>query len=311
MFDSECLVALSVRARFSMQVHAHASRTTSALSIALGITASFFVIELVGGILTNSLALQTDAFHMLTDVLALAYALVAAWLAQRPVTLKRTYGYYRVEILSAFLNGIFLWAVMLFVFYEAIQRIQHPAGVQSLNMLIIAVLGLIANGSVAATLSRSRNDSLNLRGAFLHVLADVLGSVGAISAGLIMFFTGWYQADPIASIMIGLLVFYSSGKLVRDSVNVLLEGAPPHIDVASLERRMVGVKGVKNVHDLHVWSIADTKMCCMSSHVVVEQGMDRKELITKLIHMLKEEFGIDHTTIQLEDEGYPKAPGEH
>ena len=294
-----------------MHTDSQASRTTSALAVALGITASFFVIELVGGILTNSLALQTDAFHMLTDVFALAYALFAAWLAQRPVTLKRTYGYYRVEILSAFLNGIFLWAVVIFVFYEAIQRIQQPAGVQSLNMLIIAVLGLIANGLVAATLSKSRNDSLNLKGAFLHVIADVLGSVGAISAGVIMVFTGWYQADPIASIMIGVLVFYSSGKLVRDSVNVLLEGVPPHIDVASLERRMVGVKGIKNVHDLHVWSIADTKMCCMSSHVVVEEGIDRKELITKLIHMLKEEFGIDHTTIQLEDEGYPKAAGEH
>ena len=294
-----------------MQILSHAPKTTSALAIAVGITASFFAIELVGGILTNSLALQTDAFHMLTDTFALAYALLAARIAQRPVTLKRTYGYYRVEILSAFLNGIFLWAVVIFVFYEALGRIQQPAGVQSLNMLIIALLGLIANGLVAATLSRSRNDSLNLKGAFLHVLADALGSVGAISAGIIMFFTGWYQADPIASILIGVLVFYSSGKIVRDSVNVLLEGVPPHIDVAALERRMVAVKGIKNVHDLHVWSIADAKMCCMSSHVVAEEGIDRKKLITQLIQLLKEEFGIDHTTIQLEGEDYPKAAGEH
>jgi len=285
--------------------------TTRALVAAMGITASFFVIELVGGILTNSLALQTDAFHMLTDVVALAYALVAAWLAQRPVSLRRTYGYYRVEILSAFLNGIFLWAVVIFVLYEAIQRIQRPPDVQSLNMLIIAVLGLVANGLVAATLSRSRNESLNLKGAFLHVIADALGSVGAISAGLIMLFTGWYQADPIASILIGVLVFYSSGKLVRDSVNVLLEGVPSHIDVSAVERRILGMKGVKNVHDLHVWSIADTKMCCMSSHVVVEDGTNGKELVTKLIDILKGEFGIDHTTIQLEDENYPKAAGEH
>jgi cobalt-zinc-cadmium efflux system protein len=277
----------------------------------MGITASFFVIELVGGILTNSLALQTDAFHMLTDVVALAYALVAVWLAQRPVTLKRTYGYYRVEILSAFLNGIFLWAVVIFIFYEAVQRIQRPADVQSLNMLIIAVLGLVANGLVAGVLARSRNESLNLKGAFLHVVADVLGSVGAISAGLIMFFTGWYQADPIASIMIGVLVFYSSGKLVRDSVNVLLEGVPSHIDVSAVERRILGMKGVKNIHDLHVWSIADTKICCMSSHVVVEDGTNGKELVTKLIDILNEEFGIDHTTIQLEDENYPKAAHEH
>jgi cobalt-zinc-cadmium efflux system protein len=292
-------------------MHSHESRTTRALAVALGITASFFVIELVGGILTNSLALQTDAFHMLTDVFALAYALVAARIAQRPVTLKRTYGYNRVESLSAFLNGILLWAVVLFIFYEAFQRIQQPAGVQSLNMLIIAVLGLVANGLVAATLSRSRNESLNIKGAFLHVVADILGSLGAISAGLIMFFTGWYQADPIASILIGVLVFYSSGKLVRDSVNVLLEGVPPHIDVSALEHRILGLEGVKNVHDLHVWSIADAKMCCMSSHVVVIKGTDGKKLITNLINILKEEFGIDHTTIQLEDEGYPKAANEH
>jgi cobalt-zinc-cadmium efflux system protein len=291
-------------------MHSHTS-TTKALVVAVGITGTFFVIELVGGILTNSLALQTDAFHMLTDVVALAYALVAVRLAQRPVSLRRTYGYYRVEILSAFLNGILLWAVVIFVFYEAIQRIQYPSDVQSLNMLIIAVLGLVANGLVAATLSRSRNASLNLKGAFLHVVADVLGSVGAISAGIIMFFTGWYQADPIASIMIGVLVFYSSGKLVRDSVNVLLEGVPSHIDVSAVERRILGMKGVKNIHDLHVWSIADTKMCCMSSHVVVEDDTDGKDLVTKLIHILKEEFGIDHTTIQLEDENYPKAAGEH
>ncbi|MGD0549885.1 MAG: cation diffusion facilitator family transporter [Candidatus Bathyarchaeia archaeon] len=279
--------------------------------VAVGVTAAFFVIELVGGILTNSLALQTDAIHMLTDVVALAYALVAAWFAQRPVSLRRTYGYYRVEILSAFLNGILLWAVVIFVFYEAIQRIQHPSDVQSLNMLVIAVLGLVANGLVAVTLSRSRNTSLNLKGAFLHVVADVLGSVGAISAGLIMFFTGWYQADPIASILIGVLVFYSSGKLVRDSVNVLLEGVPSHIDVSAVERRILGMKGVKDIHDLHVWSIADTRMCCMSSHVVVQDNTDGRELVTKLIHILKEEFGIDHTTIQLEDENYPKAASEH
>ncbi len=293
-------------------MHVHSTRNiTRALAVALSITAIFFVIELVGGILANSLALQSDAFHMLTDVSALSYALVAAWLARRPITLKRTYGYYRIEILSAFLNGILLWAVVIFIVYEAVQRLQQPSTVQSLNMLVISVLGLIANMTVAATLSRTRNASLNIRGAFLHVLADILGSVGAISAGLIMYFTGWYQADPIASILISALVLYSSGTLVRDSVNVLLESVPPHIDVAALEKRIVGIPAITNVHDLHVWSISDTKMCCMSAHVVAEEGSDRKELLTRLINMLKEEFGIDHTTIQLEGEDYPKAAGEH
>jgi len=294
-----------------MHEHLHPLRGTRHLGIALGITISFFIIELVGGILTNSLALLTDAWHMLNDVFALVFALVAAWLALRPISVKRTYGYYRAEILAAFLNGIFLWAVVIFIFYQALQRIQQPSEVESLSMLVIAVFGLIANGLSAVTLSRSRDESLNVRGAFLHVVADTLGSMGAISAGLIMFFTGWYQADPLISMMIGVLILYSSGKLIRDSMNVLLEGVPSHIDVSALERRIVEVKGVKGVHDLHVWCITPTKMCCMSGHVVVKKGTNRKKVTTALINMLKEEFGIDHTTIQLEDEGYPKAVAEH
>ncbi len=294
-----------------MHEHLHPPRGTRYLGIALGITISFFIVELVGGILTNSLALLTDAWHMLNDVLALSFGLIAAWLALRPVSVKRTYGYHRAEILAAFLNGIFLWAIVVFIFYQAIQRIQHPAEVESLNMLLIAVFGLIANGLSAVVLSRSKDESLNVRGAFLHVVADTLGSVGAISAGLIMYFTGWYQADPLISMMIGVLIFYSSGKLIRDSLNVLLEGVPSHIDVNVLERRIVELKGVRGVHDLHVWCITPTKMCLMSGHVVVTKEVNRKKLISTLIKVLKEEFGIDHTTIQLEDEGYPKAAKEH
>jgi cobalt-zinc-cadmium efflux system protein len=294
-----------------MHEHLHPTRSTRYLEIALVITISFFIIELVGGILTKSLALQTDALHMLNDVLAIIFALVAAWLALRPTSVKRTYGYYRAEILAAFLNGIFLWAIAIFIFYQALQRIQQPVEVESQNMLIIAVLGLMANGLSAVTLSRSKDQSLNVKGAFLHVVADTLGSMGAISAGLIMLFTGWRQADPLISMMIGVLIFYGSGRLVRDSLNVLLEGVPSNIDVSALERRIVELKDVKGVHDLHVWSITPTKMCCMSGHVVVKKGTNRKKLITTLINILKEEFEIDHTTFQLEDEGYPKAAGEH
>ena len=294
-----------------MHEHLHPIRGTRYLVIALGITISFFIVELVGGILTNSLALLTDAWHMLNHILALVFALIAAWLALRPITVNKTYGYYRAEILAAFLNGIFLWAVAAFIFYQAILRIQQPAQVESLNMLIIAFLGLMANGLSAVTLSRSKDESLNVKGAFLHVVADTLGSVGAIFAGIIMFFTEWYLVYPLISMMIGVLIFYSSGKLVRDSLNVLLEGVPSHIDVSALERRIFEVKGVKDVHDLHVWCITPTKMCCMSGHVVVKKGTNRKNLITTLINVLKEEFGIDHTTIQIEDEGYPKSVSEH
>jgi cobalt-zinc-cadmium efflux system protein len=281
------------------------------LAIALGITAIYFVVELVGSIITNSLALLADAWHMLNDASALVFAIFAAWVAERPVDVKKTFGYYRAEILAAFLNGIFLWAVVVFIFYEAIQRIQSPLRVQSFDMTIIAFFGLVANGVSAYVLSKSRSESLNVKGAFLHVLSDALGSIGAVAAGLIMYLTGQYLADPIISMLLGLLIFYSSWKLVHESLNVLLEGVPYGIDVNAVERRIRKSKGVKDVHDLHVWCITPTKICALSCHVIVEEKTDRKKLLSDLMSMLKEEFGIDHTTIQLEDEGYPKAVSEH
>jgi cobalt-zinc-cadmium efflux system protein len=299
-----------VKSEGFMHEHHHPERGTRYIAIALGITISFFFIELAGGILTNSLALLSDAWHMLNDAFALVLSLIAAWFALRPASIKRTYGYYRAEIIAAFLNGIFLWAVVVFIFYEAVQRLQQPTEVQSLNMLIIAVIGLLANGLSALTLSKSKDKSLNVKGAFLHVVADTLGSVGAIFAGLVIQMTGWYQADPLISMMIGVLIFYSSWKLVRDSLNVLLEAVPSHINLSALENRIAEMDSVKGVHDLHVWCITPSKTCCMSGHVVVE-STDRKTLTSTLIYILKEEFGIDHVTIQLEEEGYPKAPGEH
>jgi cobalt-zinc-cadmium efflux system protein len=281
------------------------------LEIALSITLIFFFIEIVGGIITNSLALTADAWHMLNDASALAFAVIAAWLAERPVDLKKSYGYHRTEILAAFLNGIFLLIVVAFIFYEAIQRFQNPVNVESLDMLIISTLGLIANGLSAITLSKSKSESLNIKGAFLHVLSDTLGSVGAISAGLIMYFTQWYPADPLFSILLCVLIVYSSFRLIRESVNVLLEGVPYGIDINAVEQRIMELKGVRGVHDLHVWCITPTKICAMSCHVVVEESIDRKKLLSDLIAMLKDKFGIDHTTIQLEEEGYPKAESEH
>lgn len=294
-----------------MQANLHPIKSGKYLGIALAINIFIFVVELIGGILTNSLALFSDAWHMLNHILTLAFAFIAAWIAMRPVSANRTYGYYRAEILAAFLNGILLWAVAGFILYGAILRIQQSTEVESLNMAAIATLGLIANLLTAIALSRLKDESLNIRGAFLHIIADLLGSIGAISAGIIMLFTGWFLVDPLISLLIGALIFYSSGKLVRDSVNVLLEGVPSHIDVTALERKISKQNGVKDVHDLHVWCITPTKMCCMSGHVVVEGHVDKKKLIKTLIDLLREEFGIDHTTIQLEDEGYPKAIGEH
>jgi cobalt-zinc-cadmium efflux system protein len=315
MLRNSCLIVAVIKYYFmsAAPIHenSHPQSGKRNLGIALSITAVFFIIELVGGIVTNSLALTADAWHMLNDASALAFALAAAWLAERPIDVKKTYGYYRTEILAAFLNGIFLWVVVIFIFYEAIQRFQHPASVESLDMLIIAVSGLIANGLSAIALSRSRSESLNIKGAFLHVLSDTLGSVAAISAGIIMIFTGWYQADPLFSMLLGVLIFYSSYKLTRESVNVLLEGVPYGIDVNAVERKIMELKGIKGVHDLHVWCITPTKICAMSCHIVMEEGVDRKKLLSDLIALLKDQFGIDHTTIQLEEEGYPKAESEH
>jgi cobalt-zinc-cadmium efflux system protein len=178
-------------------------------------------------------------------------------------------------------------------------------------MLTIAFFGLIANVLSAFILSKSQRENLNIRGAFLHVLTDALGSVAAIAAGLIMYFTRWYPADPLASIMVGILIFYSSSKLIRESMNVLLEGVPSGIDVNAVEQKIAEFKGVKGVHDLHVWCITPSHICALSCHIVVETDVDRKKLLADLINMLRETFGIDHTTIQTEEEGYPKSVREH
>lgn len=294
-----------------MHEHIHRPKGMKALGVALGVTLLFCAIEFIGGVLTNSLALQTDAVHMLNDSFALFFAFATAWIVQRPASNRRTYGYYRAEVLAAFLNGVLLWGVVLLIFYEALQRILSPSEVKSLDMLAIAVFGLAANGLSAISLSNLKEESLNVKGAFLHVMADMAGSLGAISAGIVMFFTGWYQADPLISIVIGGLIFYGSWKLIKESLNVLLEGVPSHVDVDLLRQRMIAFKGVKDVHDLHVWCITPTRMCTLSCHIVVENGTDRRSLMTDLIEMLREEFRVDHTTIQLEDEGYPKAISEH
>jgi cobalt-zinc-cadmium efflux system protein len=254
---------------------------------------------------------MADAWHMLNDFVALVFAVVAAWIAQRPIDIKKTFGYYRSEILAAFLNGVFLWIVVGFILYNAVGRVQNPMVVESSEMLVIAVLGLAANGLAAVVLSRSRSESLNVKGAFLHVVSDALGSVGVIAAALIMFFTGWYQADALFSMLVCVLIFYSAYKLIRESLNVLLEGVPSGIDVNAVQRKIMEQKGVKGVHDLHVWCLTPTKICAMSCHIVIEKDVDRKKLTSDLILMLDEEFGIDHTTIQLEEDGYPKAVSEH
>jgi cobalt-zinc-cadmium efflux system protein len=248
---------------------------------------------------------------MLNDTLALGFAVVAAWIAERPNDVKKTYGYYRAEILAAFLNGLLLLVVVAFIGYNAVLRFVSPEAVASGEMLVIAVLGLIVNGLSAFVLSRAGSESLNVRGALLHVVSDALGSVAVIVGGLVILITGWVQADPLFSVLVGVLISYGAFKLVRESANVLLEGVPCGIDVDRVEKKIREQEGVVGIHDLHVWCMTPTRICALSCHVVVKANVDRRKLTANLISVLDAEFGIDHTTIQLEDEGYPKAAGEH
>lgn len=274
-------------------------RSTGRLKWTLGLVLAYMVAEVVGGILTNSLALLADAGHMLSDAGSLALTLFAMWVARRPPTPERTFGYYRTEILAALLHGATLVAVSLYVFHEAWQRFQDPPEVTGPLMMGVAVGGLAVNGIGLWLLHEGREESLNMEGAWLHVLADTLGSVGAIVAGLVIWLTGWNLADPVASTLIGVLVLGSSWRLLRQSVNVLLEGAPAHLDVEEIRDGLRSVEGIRGVHDLHVWSIT-SGMVSLSAHVEREDGRPPAALLSELQSLLRERFGIRHCTLQIE-----------
>jgi cobalt-zinc-cadmium efflux system protein len=284
--------------------HQHAggevrSRNQRILALALAITAAFAAVEAVGGVLTGSLALLADAGHMLTDVLALALSLFAAWVAGRPSTPRKTYGYYRAEILAALLNGALLLGAAAFVAWEAIGRFSEPPDVEAGPMLVVAVAGLLANLAAGAILLRGGGESLNMRGALLHVAGDALGSVGAIGAGLVIMFTGWGQADPAASLLIVVLVLIGAWRLLREAVDVLLEGTPGHIDMAALEEAMLDVPGVSRVHDVHVWTLT-SGFVAMSGHAEMDGTCDAHAVLDRLTHTLHHDFNISHVTIQPE-----------
>ncbi len=277
-------------------------KNSRALAITLALTASFTVVEVVGGLLTGSLALLADAGHMLSDNLSLAVALFAAWLAGRPETPERSFGYKRAEILAALANGVTLVAISIWIFIEAISRLREPPEVPGVPVLAIAVLGLVVNAVGVVVLSRSGGESLNVRGALRHVVADALGSAGVIVAALVIIFTGWRYADPVASIAIAVLILGSSWSLLRDSTNVLLEGAPRDIDVESVGREMVGADGVMEVHDLHVWEIT-SGFPALSAHILVGQNEDCHARRRELEALLEREYGISHTTLQVDHAG--------
>ncbi len=273
------------------------------LLIALGITTTFLVAEFVGGLLTGSLARLADAGHMLLDAGALTLALLAQRISQRPPSMRRSYGYSRVEVMAALANGVTLWALAAWILWESYQRLQAPTEVKSLPMLVVAILGLLANLAAAAVLLRSARHSLNLRAAFLHVVGDGLGSVGAIAAGLVMLLWQWYMADPLISAFIGVLILVTSSRVIWDAVHVLLEGTPSNIDLQKVEALLCQPAAVQSVHDLHVWSIT-SGYNVLSAHVVIDgpaDAADREALLIHLHQAVEAQFPIQHTPIQVEE----------
>jgi cobalt-zinc-cadmium efflux system protein len=269
-----------------------------ALALALALTASYTVVEVVGGLLTGSLALLADAVHMLSDNVALALALGAVWLAARPATPGRTYGYKRAEVLVALANGVALVALAIWIFVAAVGRLDDPPDVLGGWMLAIAVAGIAVNLG-AAWILRPARGTVNVEAAFRHVLADLLGSFGVLAAAVVVLATGWLEADPIAGMLIGVLVLVSSWTILRDSTQILLEGAPAGIDTRVVGERLAGAPGVVEVHDLHIWTIT-SGFPALSAHVLVGRGEDCHRRRLELETLLRAEFGIEHTTLQVE-----------
>lgn len=268
--------------------------------MALWITSGVLVLEFAGGLYSNSLALIADAGHMLTDVAALGLSLFALWFSSRPATPSKTFGFYRVEILAALLNGVLLVAMAIFILYRAYGRIVSPPEVRAGWMLAIALIGLSANLASAWLLFRKQSESLNVRGAFFHVLGDALGSVGAVAASLTIIFFGWFAADAVISGVVAVLILWSSWVLIRDAVDILLEGTPSHINLGTLKDQLIGADGVLSVHDLHVWTLT-SGVVAMSCHVVVgRDAPGASEVLGAVQRIAHDRFSIDHTTIQIE-----------
>jgi cobalt-zinc-cadmium efflux system protein len=286
-------------------VHRDHLEERGALRFGLAVSSVVFVAELVGGWLTNSLALMSDAAHMVTDMAALAMTLLALWMTDRPASETKTFGYHRAEILAALVNGVVLWVVVFFIVTEAWHRLHDPPAVAAGGLVAIAFLGLLVNVFVARRLHAHQGRSLNLRGAYLHVLSDLLGSIGALVAGVLILFTGWATIDALVSFLIAGLILFGSWSLVREAVDVLMEAVPSHIDVETVRRALERVPGTEEVHDLHVWSLT-TGRCALSAHAVVrppaEDHASCDTILAAMAEVCARDFQIEHVTIQIEHE---------
>ncbi|WP_334074639.1 MULTISPECIES: cation diffusion facilitator family transporter [Paenibacillus] len=282
--------------------HDHAREgNKKGLAIALSITFGIMFLEFFGGLITNSLALLSDSGHMLSDASALALSLVALWFSSKPASAKRTFGFHRFEILTALFNGIVLFIIAGFIVWEAVQRFNSPPEVASGSMMLIAAVGLLANVGSAIALMRKGDvkNNLNLRSAYIHVLGDALGSVGAILAGIVMMVFKWYLADPIISILVALLILKSAWGVISHTIHILMEGTPAAIDQGEVKEALLAIEGVQDVHDLHIWTIT-SGFDSLSCHVLVRDGEDNQIILQKAIHILEERFHIEHSTIQVE-----------
>ncbi|KOY82033.1 cation transporter [Lysinibacillus macroides] len=282
--------------------HTHGANK-KVLLLSFIIITSYMIIEAIGGFVTNSLALLSDAGHMLSDAISLGIALLAFIMGEKAASYSKTYGYKRFEILAAVLNGVTLIGIALFICYEAIERFANPPAVATTGMLIISTIGLLVNILVAWIMMRGSDtkDNLNMRGAFLHVLSDMLGSVGAIIAALLIMFLGWGWADPLASVIVALLVLRSGYYVTKDAVHILMEGTPKNVDVTEIVEVIEQTNGIKSIHDLHIWTITSGTNA-LSCHAVVDGQLtvaDSEHILRKVEHNL-EHKGIKHVTIQLE-----------
>lgn len=281
------------------------------LWLALGLTGSFMIAEVIGAFVTGSLALLSDAAHMMTDTLALAISLVAIQVAKRAADRKRTFGYARFEILAAAFNALLLFAVAFYILYEAYLRLQAPAEIQSTGMLVIAVLGLIVNLISMRLLSTASDESLNVKGAYLEVWSDMLGSIGVILAAVVIMLTGWAWVDSVVAAAIGFWVLPRTWTLLKESMNVLLQGVPDGIDIDAVEQAICAVPGVKEVHDLHVWALTSGKNV-LSTHLVADPALgSEQQILAQVTELLHEQFDISHVTLQIEGEGFHQEPIAH
>lgn len=281
--------------------YSHVAESKNKLLIVFGITALYLVAEVIGGFLTHSLALWADAGHMLTDLVGSGLALFAIWFAQRPANQRNTYGFYRAEILAAVINAVVLFIISFFILYEAWRRFENPPVVMSWPMLVVAVIGLFVNFIGMKLLHAHSKNSLNVKGAYLEAMSDMISSLGVIIASLVMLKTGWYLADPIISAGIGLFILPRTWSLLGQSLHILMEGAPAHIDMESVEETMLKVRDVKAIHDLHVWTIT-SGVESMSAHVTVSDPAQGDRILGELQKVLEDKFKIEHTTIQIEIE---------